>query len=280
MQEGTTPKGVAFLFYGSLRFEFGRISTKFKYFALLSLKSYDTLGVTDRDGAEEMKRQNNRWVFTLLLAVILLGGGGLFLWRTGFFEAVTSQEGVRAYIDAFSPYTQLAFFVIQLLSVILAPIPSNITAAAGALIFGMWESFFLTAAAVLLGSMVVFLLAHFLGRAFADQFVSRNISEKYLSVLKAKRDAVLILVFLFPFFPDDLICILAGLTDIAPLRFLVIILLTRPWGLLVASAVGGSVISIPLWGMVLIGALGVVLFVVGIKFGDQWERKFLERWKR
>lgn len=280
MQEGTTPKGVAFLFYGSLRFEFGRISTKFKYFALLSLKSYDTLGVTDRDGAEEMKRQNNRWVFTLLLAVILLGGGGLFLWRTGFFEAVTSQEGVRAYIDAFSPYTQLAFFVIQLLSVILAPIPSNITAAAGALIFGMWESFFLTAAAVLLGSMVVFLLARFLGRAFADQFVSRNISEKYLSVLKAKRDAVLILVFLFPFFPDDLICILAGLTDIAPLRFLVIILLTRPWGLLVASAVGGSVISIPLWGMVLIGALGVVLFVVGIKFGDQWERKFLERWKR
>ena len=226
-----------------------------------------------------MRRQDYRWGVTLLFVIILLGGGGLFLWRTGFFEVVTSQEGVQAYIDAFSPYTQLAFFVIQLLSVVLAPIPSNITAAAGALIFGMWESFFLTAAAVLLGSMLVFLLARFLGRSFTDRFVNQKISEKYLSVLKAKQDVFLFLVFLFPFFPDDLICILAGLTDIKPLRFLVILLLTRPWGLLVASAVGSSVISIPPWGMVLIGVLGVGIFVVGLKFGDRWEKKLLERWK-
>ena len=88
------------------------------------------------------------------------------------------------------------------------------------------------------------------------------------------------LVFLFPFFPDDLICILAGLTDIGFLRFLVIVLLTRPWGLLVASAVGSSVISIPLWAMALIGLAGLALFLVSMKYGDRWEARLLEKFKQ
>ena len=224
-----------------------------------------------------MKR--NSWALTLLLALALLGGGGCFLWRTGFF-AVTSLEGMRSYIQAFAPYFHLIYFLLQLASVILAPIPSNLTAMAGGVLFGVWLSFLLTAGAVILGSMVVFLLARALGRPFADRFVGQKLSERYLEIIRRKRDVFLALVFLFPFFPDDLICILAGLTDIPPLRFLVLVTLTRPWGLLVACALGGSVISIPIWAMVLIGAVGLVLFLVALKYGDRWEAALLERFQK
>ena len=224
-----------------------------------------------------MKRYS--WPLTLLLTLALLGGGGYFLWRTGFF-AITSLEGMRTYIQNFTPYSHLIYFLIQLASVILAPIPSNLTAMAGGLLFGAWLSFLLTAGAVILGSMIVFLLARVLGRSFADRFVSQRISERYLEIIRRKRDVFLALVFLFPFFPDDLICILAGLTDIPPLRFLVLVTLTRPWGLLVACALGGSVISIPIWAMVLIGAVGLVLFLVALKYGDRWEAALLERFQK
>ena len=80
--------------------------------------------------------------------------------------------------------------------------------------------------------------------------------------------------------PDDIICILAGLTDISFPRFLAIVLLTRPWGLLVASAVGSSVISIPLWAMALIGLAGLALFLVSMKYGDRWEARLLEKFKQ
>ena len=103
--------------------------------------------------------KKHRWNITLALTVLLLGGGLLFLWQTGFFAAATSLEGIRAYIEEFSPYSQAVFFSVQLASVILAPIPSNITAAAGALLFGMWPAFLLTWAAGALGSLVVFCLA-------------------------------------------------------------------------------------------------------------------------
>ncbi|OUN05862.1 TVP38/TMEM64 family protein [Flavonifractor sp. An92] len=224
-----------------------------------------------------MKRYS--WPLTLLLTLVLLGGGGYFLWRTGFF-AITSLEGMRTYIQNFAPYSHLLYFLIQLASVILAPIPSNLTAMAGGLLFGAGLSFLLTAGAVILGSMIVFLLAQALGRSFADRFVSQRVSERYLEIIRRKRDVFLALVFLFPFFPDDLICILAGLTDIPPLRFLVLVTLTRPWGLLVACALGGSVISIPIWTMVLIGAVGLVLFLVALKYGDRWEAALLERFQK
>ena len=225
-----------------------------------------------------MKR--HKWLLTLLLAVFLLGGGAFLLWQTGFFSSVGSLEEMRNYIERFAPYSHLFFFLIQLLSVVIAPIPSNVTALAGAVLFGMWPSFLMTWLAVAGGSVLVFWLARVLGQRFVERLVNQRVADKYLEVIRRKRDIFLILVFLFPFFPDDLICILAGLTSISFRRFLVIVLVTRPWGLLVASALGGSALSIPPWAMALLALAGIAVFLVGMKYGDYWERKLLERFRK
>ena len=52
----------------------------------------------------------------------------------------------------------------QLASVVIAPIPSNITALAGGVLFGTWLSFFLTALAV---TFQLFLLARFVEQDMA-----------------------------------------------------------------------------------------------------------------
>ena len=134
--------------------------------------------------------------------------------------------------------------------------------------------------AVVAGSVLVFWLARVIGQPFVERLVSRKVADKYLELIQRKRDIFLILVFLFPFFPDDLICILAGLTDIPLRRFVVIVLFTRPWGLLVSCALGGSVLNIPIWAMVLLGLAGLALFLVGMKYGDRWEEALLKRFRR
>ena len=224
-----------------------------------------------------MKR---KWLITLLPAALLLAGGGLLLWKSGFFEALSSQQAMRDYIQRFSPYTHLFFFLLQFLSVILAPIPSNVTALAGGMLFGTWVSFLLTWGAVVLGSVVVFLLARSLGQPFVDRMVSHSVAQRYLDVVRRKQDVFLILAFLFPFFPDDILCILAGLTDISWKRFLVLCLAARPWGLLVACAFGGSALDIPIWAMALIGLAGIALFLLGMKYGDKLEQAILDRLKK
>ena len=205
-----------------------------------------------------------------------LGGIGYLLYESGFFTAISSIDALHAYISGFAPYSHLCFFLIQLLSVLFAPIPSNITAAAGGILFGTLPSFLLTFGAVVLGSICVFLLARTLGRPFADRMVSQTVSERYLSVIHAKTATFLTLAFLFPFFPDDVLCILAGLTPIPLLHFFLILILARPWGLLFASALGGASLSLPLWTMVVFGILGVILFCLGMKYGDHIERQFID----
>ena len=216
------------------------------------------------------------WVFTILLLAVI----ALLLWRTGFFQAIASEDTLAAYIQAFTPWSHLMYFAVQLFSVILAPIPSNLTAAVGGLLFGTLPAFLLTWGAVVLGSLVVFALARSLGQRFVEGLVSRKVSEKYLDLVRRKRDVFLLLAFLFPFFPDDILCILAGLTDISWKRFLVLCLAARPWGLLVACAFGGSALDIPIWAMALIGLAGIAVFLLGMKYGDKLEQAILDRLKK
>ena len=215
-----------------------------------------------------------------LLTLAILGGSVWALYATGFFEAAGSQEKLGEYIARCAPWSHLAYFGIQLVSVVVAPIPSNLTAAAGAYLFGLWPSFLLTWGAVARASAIVFGLARALGQQFAGQFVSEKLSGKYLDVIRRKRDVFLALAFLFPFFPDDILCILAGLTDISFKRFFLLAAIFRPWGLLAACMVGSATVSIPWWGMALLGGLGLAVFLLAMKYGDKLEDAVLKRLER
>ena len=56
--------------------------------------------------------------------------------------------------------------------------------------------------------------------------------------------------------------------------------LGSPWGLLAASALGGSTLSLPPWAVVLLAAAGILGFLVGMKYGDKWEEKLMERFRK
>lgn len=176
--------------------------------------------------------------FGVLLVACILIGLGVYFKSSGIMDNLTSLKAFKQYINDFGAKADIAFFIIQLVSVIFAPIPSNISSAAGGMIFGLWKSFTISTTAIILGSVLVFLLARKFGKPFAEKFVSPQISNKYGHLLAVKGDILLAIVFLLPFLPDDAICIIAGLSNIKFSKFLTIILFTKPWGILAASAIG------------------------------------------
>lgn len=85
-----------------------------------------------------MKNKRDRialWVLT----IAILGGCLWALYATGFFQVIGSPERMGEYIVRSAPWSHLTYFGVQILSVVIAPIPSNITAAAGAYLFGLWR---------------------------------------------------------------------------------------------------------------------------------------------
>ena len=188
------------------------------------------------------QKDRKKWLAALAI-VLLLAALCVVLWHTGLLEKLKSVEQLQVYLASHTPWSQLIFLGLQLCSVIIAPIPSNIIAAAGGAAFGVWPGFLITLVAVLVGSCTTFTLARTLCKDFADRVIRPKLSPKYLELLDRKRDTFLALAFFFPLFPDDLLCIMAGLTEISFRRFFIIVLLTRPWGLLAANIFGSSLIS-------------------------------------
>lgn len=207
----------------------------------------------------------------LVAAGALLTVLAVFLWRTGLLQQCTSAEGLRAAIESYQPWSALVFFCMQLCSVIIAPIPSNLVALAGGLCFGVWQGFLMTFFAVNIASSVTFCLGRGLGRNAVQRLLQTKLPEKYQNLLHRKRDSFLIIAFLFPFFPDDILCIVASFTEISWKRFALIVLCTRHWGLLAASALGSSLFVLPSWAIPLVVVLGVGLAVLGLVYGDRVE---------
>ncbi len=222
---------------------------------------------------------NWKWLRNILWILLLAGMvAAVLVLRLSPFWALTSNlEGLQDWIADAAPYSNLAYFGIQLLAVIVAPIPNNIVAMAGGAIFGMWPSFIITILAVVTGSSITFTLARLLGQRWVENFVNRKISTRYLDAFRSRRDTLLFLTLLFPFFPDDIICILAGLTDISFRRYILIVLFARPWGLLAASLLGSSAIDLSAYALALVVALIAVCFWVGLKYGRKFEDWMLKK---
>ena len=205
------------------------------------------------------RKKGIRILLTVLTVAALLAAGGYALWKNGFFEKINSVEALREVIAGTGMWAGGVYFALQMMTVIIAPIPSNISMMAGALALGFWPAMILGVLAVGVGSVIVFLAARALGKKAVQRFLDKGVMDKYLPIIEEKQDLFLFLTMLFPFFPDDALCMLAGLTNIPLGRFVVIMALSRPWGLIVAALMGSGSISLPIWAWAVIGVIGMFI---------------------
>jgi uncharacterized membrane protein YdjX (TVP38/TMEM64 family) len=204
----------------------------------------------------------------IILAVAAALIGGFFALRsTGRLAMFASAKAMRTWVAGFGAAAPVAFFAMQVVQVIVSPIPGNVTTLVGGMMFGFWPAFALSTAAVLTGSVIAFALARSFGRPLVVRLVGPKITERYLGALSSRARIVLVLMFLLPFFPDDALSLVAGLTAISWSFFLLASVCTRPLGLMFSSLVGSGMVQVPIWGWVLI-AVGTVAFSwASIKWG-------------
>jgi uncharacterized membrane protein YdjX (TVP38/TMEM64 family) len=221
-----------------------------------------------------MNKSKDRIKFCFYLLAIITGLIGIFVYlkSNGILNYMSSAEEFKKYIEGNGEKAYLVFFIVQFISVIIAPIPSNVSAVVGGTVFGMWGSFLISMLAIISGSTVVFVLGRRFGRAFAERFINPKLLNKYEQHFSTRKgELLLILLLLLPFFPDDAIGFVAGLSKISLRRYVIIMLLTRPWEILAASALGSSKIAMPLWVW---GVLALVVICIA-KNSDKIEKKLV-----
>jgi len=225
-------------------------------------------------------RWNRKRVTSLVILLAVVGGliaGFVVLRRSGRLDMFSSADALQAWVDGFGVAAPLVFFVVQVIQVIVSPIPGSVTTLVGGMMFGFWPAFGLSTAAVLTGSLLAFGLARAFGRPLVVRLVGPKITERYLGAMTSRARIALLLMFLLPFFPDDALSLVAGLTGLSWAFFLLAVACTRPWGLLFSSMVGSGMIHVATLGWALIAAATVVLAWAAMKWGPAIEQRLYQR---
>ncbi len=164
---------------------------------------------------------------TTLLVLLATIGLTIYWWRLGVFADLPH---LQAYLNGSGLLGPLIFIVIQIIQVVIPVIPGGVSLAAGVVLFGPWSGFLYNYLGICIGSMINFLLARHYGKPFIMHVISEKTYDKYIGYTTNQKqfDRLFALAIFLPVAPDDVLCLLAGLTKMKTSTFTWIILLGKP----------------------------------------------------
>jgi uncharacterized membrane protein YdjX (TVP38/TMEM64 family) len=200
-----------------------------------------------------------RTVAALVLAVLLLSGLALALWRglaaQGVSIAALDVGEVESFVRSWGAWSAAASVALMVLHSFL-PLPAEIIPIANGMLFGPLLGIALTWTGAMLGAVLSFALARALGRPFVRLVVA---DARWAAIERVSpRPGILLLVRLVPFISFNLVNYAAGLTGVRWWPFL----WTTALGILpltVAMVLAGAeILQAPLWAW-LAGALALAV---------------------
>ncbi|MGN1201192.1 MAG: VTT domain-containing protein [Candidatus Caccovivens sp.] len=219
-------------------------------------------------------------VIAVIIAVLVLAYF-ILVW-TGAWEYINSVDKIRELILSAGFWGRLAFVFIQFLQVTFLPIPSTISTLAGVLIYGPLEAALLSLAGIILGSVLAFALGRTFGRKLVVFMVGEESCKKWEKFLSNAKYSFFIMMVL-PMFPDDVLCLVAGLTDMSWAFFVITNLVARPIGVFMTCYLGsGALIPYHGWGLVawaFIVVIVAVLLFLSFKYRDNIENFLQTKFK-
>ena len=223
-----------------------------------------------------MTTENKQLIKRLLLSALgiaaLVGAVYLIMYLLGWTNM--SQEELQEMISSTGALAPLVYMLVTFLQVTLIPIPGTVTILAGNYLFGMLPTFLYSYVATLIGAMVAFWLGRRIGRPFAN-FVAGSPEkvDEWVHKLHGRENVLLFFMFLLPFFPDDILCAVAGILPISGMGFFIMQVITRFTS---AGAtlvfMSGEFIPWHGWGLAvlaLLGVLAIVAFIISYRNAER-----------
>lgn len=214
----------------------------------------------------------------LLFCLVVL----FILQTTGFFNVIKDENSLREYLETKGAWMPILYIVLQYLQVIILPIPSVVSTAAGVALFGPFWTMIYSLIGVLFGSFTGFWIGRKLGNRAVAWMIGEDTLEKWQKKLKGKDNLLLTLMFILPVFPDDVLCFVAGLSTMSLRYFIVMIIISR---ILQISVTCYSLDIIPFntwWGLliwVVFFTILLTIFVIIYKNIDKIQEWISKRFK-
>ena len=218
-----------------------------------------------------MKNFGKNWKTFLGYGVMLLVFGLLLYYyqevHEYFFQGwhfFSNKERVNKFVISFGSYAPLVFIGLQILQVLVAPIPGEFTGFVGGYLFGIVPGLIYSTVGLSLGSLFAFLIARRIGMPFVRRFMGPEFMGKFEYIVERHGAFLTFILFLIPGTPKDSFCYLLGLSPMHVATFLVISCVGRFPGTLLLTMQGSSVRSEHYRAFLMV--LGLLLLIIVLTF--------------
>ena len=211
-----------------------------------------------------MKKNSKKQIITtvIVIAVFFLLAA---LVAKPLVTTVSDPEAFRDWVTGKGALGYVVFALLNIAQVIFAVIPAGPFEIASGYAFGIWQGILICDVACAIGSSLVFWTVRKCGTKFTDYLISFDKLENAKFMKNESRlFRLLLLIFLIPGSPKDVLTYAVGLTNLSYKKWLVINLIGR-LPAIVLSVISGSAlgtkqyhIAIILWGVIL------VLYIAGL----------------
>ena len=223
-----------------------------------------------------------KWIkFGLILLLLAAASVGIYLILRSC--GITDVNQLRDLIASCGAWGWIVFITLFTLSTtVLCFVPgiSMTFITVSIILFGAMKGFLISSISVFIASTIMFWIGNTVGERAAVKLVGKDSLEKAQNLIDVKSKLLLPLMLLFPVFPDDALCMVAGMTKMKYWYFAIIALICRTVGIATICFLGSGFIdwaalSLVDWFVL----INVVIFdiVLIFKYQNKIEKFILRR---
>lgn len=205
-------------------------------------------------------------ILLLLLLVSLATYVFFYFDLIRFFQ---DRHQILQFIKSYHPYDELTFILLQIIQVVAAPIPGELSGIIGGYLYGPFWGTVYSMIGLTIGSWIAFLLARFLGEPLLEKVVKKEVFDKFEHFMENKGLLVSFLLFLIPGFPKDYLCYIMGVSLIPTGTFLIISVAGRLLGTILLSFTGAFASNGQYILLIVFLAMGITIFMVAYYYRDK-----------
>jgi uncharacterized membrane protein YdjX (TVP38/TMEM64 family) len=208
----------------------------------------------------------------LLLAIIILG---VVILTPRLLSLVKHPDQLKQLVLNAGIWAPLVMVTMQIIQVIIAPLPGQVVAFVSGYIFGAFKGTILSMIGLTIGAIFAFLLARITGRRLLRYFLHEAALKRLDTYTLKQGPFVLFLLLLIPNPLGDGVYYLAGLTNIPWLFYIIIVIISRFPSNVVNNLIGAKVTSFNIYHWLVFGLTLVILVLLYFLYNNRIEEILL-----
>lgn len=220
----------------------------------------------------------NKLVFgaIVLAASVVIGylyGESAWKLIAPYYHLLSDREKIQGLIASYGTAAPAVFIAFQIFQVLFAPIPGEATGFIGGYLFGIGWGFLYSSIGLSVGSWLNFKIGRYMGARYVRKLIPVDKLERFDALLKRQGVIVVFILFIFPGFPKDYLCLFLGLSDLPVRVFLLLAVIGRMPGTFMLSLQGALLFEKMYGWLALLLCLCILIGLLAY-----WKRDSVYRW--